>query len=160
MPDHCKQGYAAIKSHIKEMEQTEGWLGEAIGGSFSEENIRMLTTSFQVISPKDYFDVEFAREKMIHGIEIFLTAINSSPTLVSHLDHFPFTYKDLDYGLSFYTNEGKWLGHVFILKGNLSYFETDENRRSHKIHKESFPEALEKVQSGLVRVPPKVVAEH
>ncbi len=159
MPEHCRQGYAAIHSHNEYMKKTKGWLGASIGGSYSEEDIKMLTTSFQIISEETQFNVELARQQMVLGVKLFLSSINQNSSLIKHLNHHPFTHEDLDYGLSYYTKEGEWLGHSFLVNGNLVFFETDENRQLQEIHREVFSEALEKVEGGVVRSAPRVVAQ-
>lgn len=152
MPPHEKAGYISINRHIQKMQNTESWKPDAIGGSFYDGDIKLLTVAF--IAPADYFNIDHLRSLMINGIETFLTSINTNDQVIPYLNHYPFTYQDIDYGISVYSPEGKWLGHAFLLKGDLVYFKTNEFRnsegkRTEQIHEEPYPEALHKIKTGL-----------
>lgn len=142
---HTKAGLTIINTHFKEMRVREGWVPESIGGSFCD-NIVMLTATFLVEG--DDFNISSSRKKIIQGSELFLSQINQNEKLIPHLNHYPFTNKDIEYGVSIYTKEGKWLGYVSLIKGNLYFSKVNELGNLERIHKESYLEALEKLKSS------------
>lgn len=152
MPPHMKAGYTSINKHIEKMENSEHWMKEAIGGSFYDGDIKLLTVSFIVLS--DNFNIEQARSLMVKGVETFLTSINMNDQLIPHLNHYPFTYQDIDYSISLYTPERKWLGFVLLVKDRLCFYKTKEfityeSPQTEKVHEEPYTEALQKVNAGL-----------
>lgn len=155
-PPHEKAGYICINKHIKTMLNSEEWVPEAIGGSFYDDDIKVLTVRF--IASAEEFDVDYLRSLMVKGVETFLNSINSNEELIPHLNHFPFTCNDLNYGISLYTTEGKWLGHSFLLKGNLCFFKTNEFKHTEQVHEEPYTEALQLIKAGLA-IPAQQIAE-
>ncbi|MBS0629626.1 MAG: hypothetical protein JSS30_05300 [Verrucomicrobia bacterium] len=157
LPPHQKAGYSTIRGHIKNMAE-EHWLTESIGGSFYEGDIKQLEVSFKVIS--DEFNIDHLRSLMVKGIETFLTSINSDNQVCPYLNHYPFTDKDIEYGVSLTSSEGKWLGFAFLMKGNLIYYKTHpyiliRNAQIEKVLVEPYPEALQKVKAGLESILPQ-----
>ena len=144
---HAKAGYKSIHSHIDTMENSEDWLGSSIGGSFYDGDIKQLIVNFYVKTEE--FNIEYARSLIVKGIETFLSSINENDQLIPHLNHFPFTYNDLDYGISVYTPEWKWLGYVFLVNGRLCFYEVNEFDNLDKVHEEPYPKALHKIKAGL-----------
>lgn len=138
------------------MSTSENWLPQSIGGSFYDDDIKALTVSF--ITTAENFNVDYLRSLMIKGVEIFLSSINTTNELIPYLNHYPFTYKDLNYGISIYTPDGKWLGHSFLRNGKLCFFKTDEFKNTDKVHEEPYTEALQLIKAGLA-IPAQQIAE-
>jgi len=149
-------GYTLIHEHHDEMVKSCNWIPQAIGGSFYGGDIKMLTTCFMII--EEEYDIEKTREYIIKGANQFLKEINSNENAITHLNHYPFTYEDLDYSLIICSKNRTLLGHTFLLKGDVMFSKADEFKHLQRIHEESYSEALEKVQTSLLQTAPKVVS--
>jgi hypothetical protein len=151
VPQHMKEGYAIIHSHHKEMVEAAKWIPVAIGGSYYGGDIKCLSTDFEVI--QEAFEVEKARELIIEGTQKFLKSINTNPHVTPHLNHYPFTSKDLDYSVGIVDKDFNLLGHVFICKGKVLYSKTDPSENLCRVHEESYEEALERVGNTVTPSP-------
>ena len=155
-PPHMATGYKIIHQHQNAMSLL-GWIPQSVGGSFSLDDIKVLNSSFMIIA--DHYDVNKTREQIVLGAKKFLDHINNIEAGKKHLNHFPFTYQDLDYSLMICDQEGKLLGHTFLMFGDVMFSEADEFGHLQRIHEETFPEALDKVQGALMQAHPKAVEE-
>jgi len=148
VPPFEKAGYTSINNHIQQMNKSEHWVAESIGGSFNDDVVKKLNVGFIVSA--EQFNIEYARSILVKGIEIFLNSINTNEKLIPYLHHYPFTHQDLVYSVALYTPEGKWLGFSFLINGELCFFIADEFKHLEKVHEEPYSEALEKIKAGLV----------
>jgi len=81
-----------------------------------------------------------------------LNLINSNQDLNLHLYKHPFTQSELFFTITFYEKTGKtvnekYISMCYLNEGTLHYFNTPENVLFEQIHKETFEEALEKLQT-------------
>lgn len=143
-------GYAVIRSYAKESKKNELWHCTSIGGGFDYDRIRTLATSFEIDDPK--VNIDGARVLFVNALEEFLTTINKDPQARPFLAHYPFTYNDIEFGLSFPYNTPLFtskvnIAYVSIIYGKIYYRSYDkETERLTHIYKEDYSEALKIVR--------------
>ncbi len=145
MPDHMQTGYSMIHTHYENVASTKNWIPHAIGGSFYGGDIKALFSHLIVVL--DDLDIKKCRQFLIEGSTGFLETINENENAIDHLNHFPFTHKDIKYSLMICSKDGKLLGDVLLLKGKIFYSKSDEFEHLVDVHKETYAEALELLKS-------------
>ncbi len=163
IPPHTASGLSVIHHHQEEMYEKHDWLPQSKGGSFSEDQVRKLSTSFDIIL--NNYDIDETRRLLLEGAEKFLEEINRDPQLLPHLAHHPFTFKDIKYSLLVISPDDRLIGHTFLMQGNAIFSAANEYEELYRVHEEPYVEACEKVfgkQPQIIRAPsspPKAESE-
>lgn len=142
------QSYDLIHSYAKEMEKTHEWLMWDRWVRCEGDLIKRMEIAFF-----DYqnIDIQQARILLVQGAQSFLEKINSSPKVQSHLSPKLFTYKEIDFHLSFFLPQGEFvhddhIATVFLINGRSSYH-VFKGSRLQKIYDEPYEETLRIVNS-------------
>jgi hypothetical protein len=119
------------------------------GGSMPEGDFKNLFVAFDMY---EEVEIERARTLILKAADGFLDNINNDLVLRPLLNHFPYTFKDVQVDLSFITKSGGFvvnnhIAHVALIRGNFFYARYNEKTEMlETIQKESYLEALEKVK--------------
>lgn len=129
------------------MKKAKTWDLEGYGGSFYGDDIKNLIAGFAVYNDED-FTYEQARDLIVEGVEKFLSEINCNQSLKKYLNHYPFTFEDIEYRIVFNTAAHEELSYISLVKGFLVYRLFDEAQiDSTLLFEEPYIDALAKVRS-------------
>lgn len=121
---------------------------ESYGGSFYDDDVKALYAGFTVNNTNN-ITYETARTLLVNSAEEFLKSINEDKMLNPYLNHYPFTYKDIEYTLTFKSQEGEFLSSISSVNGVIFYYLNDQAQFNLvELVQEPYSEALAKVQAA------------
>jgi len=139
-------------SHVKKMNEQYGARACMYGGNCNDGTVNYIGIG---LDKKGHFNIDQARKQIILQVQEYLKEINSSEEVRAYLVHYPFTYEDLSYGVSFVNEEGGFqkvdkenkynsIASVLCSSNGVTYnYYDDPEYGLQKLHRETFEEAIE-----------------
>ena len=148
---HCQYADEVMYSYSKKMKKEKDLHAFGMGGELMT-NVKVLTLKY--LSDRKT-TVDEARLLVVDCVEGLLKDVNNHKGIRPYLNDYPFTAKNLEFGIIFMDDNGdfiegdKVLGSVSMIKDQIYYREgIPKTNRFKKVHEETYEEALGIVREG------------
>ncbi len=148
--EHCQYADKVMHSYSKKVKKEKDLDAFGMGGELMS-NVKSLYLKYVSDSK---ITLDEARPLLVECIEDLLKEVNNNEKIRPYLNDYPFTAKNLEFGILFLDKSGEFIAEgclagVTSLKGKVYYRIWNVNKnRLEEIYEEAYEEALRIVREG------------